>query len=438
MERIIYTMLLAGLSVTIILSYIYNIYGCKRKIPRIVKNLIIVIYLMYQYILENVKIDPLVVICTNLIIISVVSQILMDTRKKNIALFSVLLYGIWMLIELIVSYILSLTGTFDIEERIAGSFISKVLTLLLIYVGIFHLQIKRYQIHFGFKVGKLFFMAVGSIIIAYTIFKLNVDKTSPQNVLVFSSIIILLFLNIAIFQLYVDIAKQYKANIQSFYYEQLIERYKKESERVEKEYEIIKQIRHDTKSQISYLKYLLKEREYDECIEYLNKISDAKDKYNSQKFCGNRIFNAMLNSVVDNILNKNIDMKYDLNIPSKIFVESVHLCAVLGNVLDNAVEALEKVKDEPRKLYVYSKYCKGVLVIKVKNNYKQPVVTKNKKFISNKKKTELHGMGIESIKRIVNIYNGTVDIDYENNMFSVCIVLYEKEKLHGEGEISTR
>ena len=142
--------------------------------------------------------------------------------------------------------------------------------------------------------------------------------------------------------------------------------------------------------------------------------------------------------VVDNILNKNIDMKYDLNIPSKIFVESVHLCAVLGNVLDNAVEALEKVKDEPRKLYVYSKYCKGVLVIKVKNNYKQPVVTKNKKFISNKKKTELHGMGIESIKRIVNIYNGTVDIDYENNMFSVCIVLYEKEKLHGEGEISTR
>ena len=136
MERIIYTMLLAGLSVTIILSYIYNIYGCKRKIPRIVKYLIIVIYLMYQYILENVKIDPLVVICTNLIIISVVSQILMDTRKKNIALFSVLLYGIWMLIELIVSYILSLTGTFDIEERIAGSFISKVLTLLLIYVGI--------------------------------------------------------------------------------------------------------------------------------------------------------------------------------------------------------------------------------------------------------------------------------------------------------------
>lgn len=415
MERIIYTMLLAGLSVTIILSYIYNIYGCKRKIPRIVKYLIIVIYLMYQYILENVKIDPLVVICTNLIIISVVSQILMNTRKKNIALFSVLLYGIWMLIELIVSYILSLT-----------------------YVVIFHLQIKRYQIHFGFKVGKLFFMAVGSIIIAYTIFKLNVDKTSPQNVLVFSSIIILLFLNIAIFQLYVDIAKQYKANIQSFYYEQLIERYKKESERVEKEYEIIKQIRHDTKSQISYLKYLLKEREYDECIEYLNKISDAKDKYNSQKFCGNRIFNAMLNSVVDNILNKNIDMKYDLNIPSKIFVESVHLCAVLGNILDNAVEALEKVKDEPRKLYVYSKYCKGVLVIKVKNNYKQPVVTKNKKFISNKKKTELHGMGIESIKRIVNIYNGTVDIDYENNMFSVCIVLYEKEKLHGEGEISTR
>lgn len=96
---------------------------------------------------------------------------------------------------------------------------------------------------------------------------------------------------------------------------------------------------------------------------------------------------------------------------------------ILGNLLDNAIEASSKVEENPY-INVKLKYDKGRLFLQVANPYAGELIEKSGKFITTKADKDNHGIGLESVKKVIQKYSGTMSVDYDDNIFSVVILMY--------------
>ena len=109
-------------------------------------------------------------------------------------------------------------------------------------------------------------------------------------------------------------------------------------------------------------------------------------------------------------------------------MHSFDLNVLIGNLLENAIEAARQT--ETKYLNVYIALQKGVLKIQIENSYVTETISEvNKRdgsriFLTTKKKKEQHGIGLKNVKKIVELYNGNIDIQTRGNIFSVKLILY--------------
>ena len=108
----------------------------------------------------------------------------------------------------------------------------------------------------------------------------------------------------------------------------------------------------------------------------------------------------------------------------KLPLEDTDVCALMGNVLDNAIEACERMTSGERWISVYMKKQQGMFFIEVSNSIDKIPVMKHGQFLTQKGDKELHGYGIKSIKRIVDKYDGTIAFQIEDKMFKVNISFF--------------
>lgn len=94
---------------------------------------------------------------------------------------------------------------------------------------------------------------------------------------------------------------------------------------------------------------------------------------------------------------------------------------VLGNIMDNAINANKLISKEERYINIDVEYSKGTLIIKENN----PISGKRSESLIEDRISNGSGIGIKSIKSSVDNYGGDMIIDYSDNMFSINIILYE-------------
>lgn len=185
----------------------------------------------------------------------------------------------------------------------------------------------------------------------------------------------------------------------------------------------VRRVKHDIKNSIIYLQRLMKSNP-EEAAEYLNNYMETNLE-NIQEFSnsGNLPVDALMNykNMIAN--KKDIRINLEIQIPEEIPYKASDICVILGNLLDNAIEATERGY-ENREIDVRISYKKGKLKIYVKNPLIEKV-EKNRegKFISNKKDKQNHGIGLSSIKRIVESYDGYIEIKTDNKEFEVNILI---------------
>lgn len=185
----------------------------------------------------------------------------------------------------------------------------------------------------------------------------------------------------------------------------------------------VRRVKHDIKNNMIYLQRLMKSNP-EEATEYLNNYIES----NIESI---REFSNSGNLPVDSLMNyknmianeKNVHINLEIQIPETIPYKSSDICVILGNLLDNAIEATEK-SQEDREIDVCIIYKKGKLKISVKN----PLIGKVEKngegeFISNKKDKQNHGIGLSSIKKVVESYDGFIEIKSEDKEFKVNILI---------------
>ncbi|MFA4038213.1 ATP-binding protein [Clostridioides difficile] len=98
------------------------------------------------------------------------------------------------------------------------------------------------------------------------------------------------------------------------------------------------------------------------------------------------------------------------------------ICHIFSNILDNAIEACNKIDSGNRVICVKGDVMQNFYLIRVENTKMNKIITKNGDILTDKKGS-LHGLGIKSVKNSVNKYGGNVVIEYDDKKFVVKIAI---------------
>lgn len=190
--------------------------------------------------------------------------------------------------------------------------------------------------------------------------------------------------------------------------------------------EKLHKIRHDIKNHLIYIKKITDNNETDKLNEYIDGIS--KDLQESDKYMvtGNRILDYILSSKISE--HKDITFicagdKFQL----LDNLNELDVAILFGNIIDNAIEALENVHEKTVEIRV--SLFNSFININVSNSVEMPVLNNNPHLFSTKEDKNEHGWGLKSVKSIVESYNGLFDCYEKNNKFTVHISIPIDEEL---------
>ena len=180
----------------------------------------------------------------------------------------------------------------------------------------------------------------------------------------------------------------------------------KQIEEVQNIYMTMRGWRHDYHNHLQSIKAHIKLEQYEEVIKYLNDLEvDLKDVSNLVE-TGNVELDAILNAKISLALNHQIKVDYKAAVPEKLTVKNIDLCVLLGNLIDNAVEACD-LMSEKKFIRLYIGVFKSQLYISVTNSTKELIRKLDDEYITTKRGN--HGHGLKRINNIVNKYDGFIN-----------------------------
>lgn len=199
-------------------------------------------------------------------------------------------------------------------------------------------------------------------------------------------------------------------NSQIAHYEEL---YKHQTE--------IRTFRHDIKNILLSIMGILKESDTEKALQVMQANLDMLDDSNKKIVnTGHPITDAILQSKLHDANTKGIKLSISTKLTEKIIVDELELGVVLGNALDNAIEATAKVKNSHEKVVTFDMITTAErIIITIENPVDGNVNTD--KLITTKKDKENHGYGVGSIKTIARKYDGVAEFAYSNGMFTTNI-----------------
>lgn len=204
-----------------------------------------------------------------------------------------------------------------------------------------------------------------------------------------------------------------------------IERF--QSELIEKQvreiqnmYRQVRGWRHDYRNHIQNMKIQLASGNYEKLDSYLNELADDLNTVDTVIKTGNVMADAILNSKLSVAEKLNISLSVKANIPDEIPLSDVELCAVMGNLLDNAVEACAKLPESERFMRVYIGCLKNQLYLSVQNSAGE-IKKSGGAYLSTKEGE--HGYGIFRIDRVAKKYGGYVNRQNEEGVFATEIMV---------------
>lgn len=194
------------------------------------------------------------------------------------------------------------------------------------------------------------------------------------------------------------------------------------AQNVKKQYEEISKVRHDMKQTHSVVMSLLMEAKTDEAIEYMQKAAKQISEFDVVIDVGNDFVNAILNAKLSEAKRNGITVlcSADKNASG---IDEVDLCNLLGNLLDNAMEACDKCRDKPRVIEIKIQMHDEKYLLEVENTAPENALESNKQLATTKVDTSRHGYGIKSIKSIAEKYNGMVNFSQIDDRFRSTVVM---------------
>lgn len=197
----------------------------------------------------------------------------------------------------------------------------------------------------------------------------------------------------------------------------------KHCEEVENMYRQTRGWRHDLKNHMQTMKAHMAMGEMEALEKYINELDADLTTVDRVIKTGNVMIDAVLNSKLSLARSKNIQVEAKAIVPTELPISEVDLSVILGNLMDNAMEACMKIEEEEKRfLRVYIDVLKGQLYIYVMNSMKDTPKRFGKLYLTTKDRRD-HGFGLMRIDKVVEKYRGYLERQNEEGVFATEVML---------------
>lgn len=384
-------------------------------------------YFAWQVFIGNINILPAYInVMISVLLVSIVCINSYEGVLLQKIVFSLLINAIWMLMEFLVGYMFVLYGINYMMPQLTGALLSKTLTLVLIFIlRIFFRSENIRSLSNKYNI-VLLLLPIGSMYVVYNIFMLSADMNNKQYIhKAVTSSLIVLFINIIMFSLYSRLSKEKELQLYNTVYAQQLElctQHMKEKETVMMEF---RNARHDIKQHYIVLVEMLDNNKHEAAVEYLQGLISANPLSNIG-ICksDNIVVDSLVNAKYSVAVKNKIDFMCDIHIPMQLPFENADISILLGNILDNAIEASLHIEEPKRNIRFFMKYDHNTLIVTAVNTFSGKLIRNRQgKLITRKKDPWNHGIGLESVQKVADKYHGSVVIESEQDKFTIKIIL---------------
>lgn len=348
-------------------------------------------------------------------------------KRKVLAVLAMM--GTAVVLEDIVWIISSVMGN-PVENAALGCLCSGILELFLIVLIEKLLSLDRYAVLPFSGYVSISILSIGSMILAEII-----TEEVDSHELSMTALSIICIVNISMYHIYHKIAENYKKDMQRMVLLQENQMYAKQLELLKQSQQYVRVLHHDMKNHMLLLSTYLEKAEYEKAGEYARSLAESHGMVQEYVKTGNMEVDSLLNYKLDLIYRQTGCIpQLSVKIPSEPVMPEVDLNVILGNLLDNAAEAI--VRADEKYLELKMRYDRNVLYISIHNSYDGKVeLDKNGKFLTRKDRKEEHGIGLESVELVVKKYGGELMTSHENCIFKVDLMLLAQAAVREEKEL---
>lgn len=257
--------------------------------------------------------------------------------------------------------------------------------------------------------------------LSFLIWLLFAGKISFQEIRADGMLSGLLLLQILVFFLVEGTLFSYKKSFEhrteSFQREILSHQY----EEIKSIYMDMRGWRHDYHNHLQVMKAQMATGNFEELSRYLDELEQDLDRVDTYVKSGNMMVDAILNSKLSLAEKQQAAVNCKAQVPEQIPVEDVDLCVILGNLLDNALEACGKIEPEKRFIRIYMVVNKSQLYLSVQNSAKEELDFDERHYITHKRGN--HGFGMRRVKALVDKYEGYLNLANEPGIFAAEVTM---------------
>ena len=299
-------------------------------------------------------------------------------------------------------------------------------TLLIICMAVIISRHRHQRLSIWFSQGRGYFI-LPLLSILITVFILSMFMENPvqgPTFLVAGGIIVsLIFLNVIFYYYMRKFFEEQQANQKLLFNQQKYEMQVENSREINNHIQEIRMFRHEYKRILMVINQYVKNGQKEEIEKLIQENLTDLEYIPAMIQTNNSILNFVINHKLEEAAKRHIDCKLVVQ-TALMYIEDSDLSSLFGNLLDNAIEAAEKTEEKSIKLTITQK--KQMDVIYLRNSIKESVIHVIDKMQTTKPDKDLHGIGIQKIKEVVDRYGGEIYY-YEEGLRLVAQIAFHRD-----------
>lgn len=421
MYSIIY--LITEVFLVYILSLFFGSFLGERRTSRVALVLTYILYLVIadgEYLLINNAVLNLVL---NLLFMFLIT-LHYDVSYKRRIIVTFLLYVLMATIEM---FVVAITTTIDISaiqqniyQEIQGPIMVKLIAFIIILLLRNLKNVKEDVIVPVPYWISIFVIPLSSVYLIYIVIVNGVEYFNKVQVAI--SVAVIFLIDIVTFYLYDAVTRYYNERIKN----ELLQRenlfYSWQFENIQEHIEEVNSFRHDFKNHLEVLDSLL-ESKPDEARSYITGITGVLNAKNQYSKSGNIPIDSIINYKLSKAQEKEVEVETKISIPKELNFEPSDMVVILGNLLDNAINASMKI-EEGRNIKFNMTYKKGMLQIEIVNAFDGYVRFEKNRIQTTSGDERYHGYGLKNVESVLKKYHGFCEISYDDHIFCVKAFMY--------------
>lgn len=232
-------------------------------------------------------------------------------------------------------------------------------------------------------------------------------------------VVVILLMGFVAFDLYNTITRN-RREMEAWKVETLC--YRQQFEDIKVHMDEVRAFQHDYRNHLSVL-YSLLGPESDEAKRYISSIWDVSSVPEQYSKTGNVPVDSIINIKLSKAREYQVELETDIMIPEDLQIEPVDIVVILGNLLDNAINACLRMERD-RKIDFHLVYQTGMLEISMENTYNGIIIYKDNRMKTISGNEWDHGYGLKNVEAALKKYNGYMKVFHDNHIFRVVAIMY--------------